>query len=410
MEQSVSSTSSVPSISITSTGASTPQSDAVLAGVIADLNNAFGGNLNITTTGTPQSYLAENITDNITTYQAAFIYLLSMFDPATSEGRWQDAIGRLYFLVRNQATATVVQCSLIGQPSVTIPAGVLATDGTYNYVSSGPITFSSGGTATANFYCTTSGSIPCPAGSLNRVAQAVSGWDAINNTSDGIIGSNVENRIDFEFRRQQSVAANAKNSVGSIRGTVVEVLNVVDCFVYENFTSSPVSVGATSYSVLANSVYVAAIGGTDLDIATAIFTKKSLGCNTNGNTTITVTDNDSMSYPKPTYSIKFERPNSLPIYMIVNIGNHASVPSDITSQVQNVILSAFNGTDGGDRVRIASDLYASRFYAGISSISPFVKIVSVFIGTSSSPTGTEVAVGIDQIPTITTANIIVNLV
>lgn len=406
----MSSTSNVPQLTITSTGVTVPQTADVLTGVLSDMDASFGGNLNTATLATPQGYLSENITYYITQLNANIAYLMSMFDPATAEGRWQDAIGRLYFLTRNPATATVVLCTLTGQEGASVPAGSLASDGTYNYTSLSTVTFPSGGTITASFACTTLGAIACPTGTLNKIAQAVSGWDAISNLADGIVGNNVENRADFEFRRQQSVASNADNSPQSILGAVVSVANVLDCYVYENFTNAPITVGATSYSVDANSIYVAVLGGTDTDVANAIWAKKSIGCNMNGNTTVTVTDTSSLAYPQPTYPITFERPISLPIYFVVNIGNHPNVPSDITVQTQNAIISAFNGTDGGDRVRIGTDLYASRFYSGIAAISPTVRIISIFIGTSAGPTGTEILVGIDKIPTITALNIIVNLV
>ena len=156
------STSNVPSLTITDTGVAVPQTSDVLNGVLQDLNNAFGGNLNITNVGTPQGYLAENVTSYLTTYNAAITYVLSQIDPLYAEGRWQDAIGRLYFLTRNPATATVVTCSLIGSPGVTLAAGLLASDGTNTYKSLGSVTFSSGGTASVQFACQTLGAIACP--------------------------------------------------------------------------------------------------------------------------------------------------------------------------------------------------------------------------------------------------------
>ena len=76
------------------------------------------------------------------------------------------------------------------------------------------------------------------------------------------------------------------------------------------------------------------------------------------------------------------------------------------------MISAFNGDDGNGGVRIGSELYASRFYAGIVGISSNLKLVSVLMSTSSSgtPSLSEIAVGIDQIPTIDAANITVTLV
>ena len=404
------STSNVPSLTITDTGVTVPQTSDILNGVLQDLNNAFGGNLNITNVGTPQGYLAENVTSYLTTYNAAITYVLSQIDPLYAEGRWQDAIGRLYFLTRNPATATVVTCDLIGSPGVTLAAGLLASDGTNTYTSLGSVTFSSGGTASVQFACNTLGAIACPANTLNKISTAVSGWDSVNNPAAGVAGNDVENRTDFEYRRQQSIASNANSTQQSVIGAVTNVSGVLDCYIYENFTGSAVTVGSTSYSVPAHSIYVAVVGGSDSDVANAIFTKKSVGCNMAGNTTVTVTDTSSLALPQPTYSITFERPASLPIYFAVNIGNHPNVPSNITDLVKAAITSTFNGENGIDRARIASDIYASSFYQAILAISPYVKLVSIKIGTTSTPTSDEVLVGIDKVPTIDASNIVVSIV
>ena len=404
------STSNVPSLTITDAGVSVPQTSDVLNGVLSDLNNAFGGNLNITNVGTPQGYLAENITNYLTTYNAAITYLLSQIDPLYAEGRWQDAIGRLYFMTRNPATATVVNAQLIGSPGVTLAPGLIASDGTYNYVSLGYVTFSSGGTGSVQFACQTLGAIPCSANSLTKIVQAVAGWDAVNNSSAGVTGNDIENRVDFEYRRQQSIASNANSTQQSVIGAVANVSGVLDCYIYENFTNAAVVVGATSYSVPAHSIYVAVVGGTDAAVANAIFTKKSVGCGMSGNTTVAVTDTSSLANPKPSYNITFERPSGLPIYFAVNIGNHPMVPANITALVKAAITATFNGQDGNDRARIALDIYASTFYQGILAISPYVKLVSILIGTTSSPTANEVLVGIDKVPTLDASNIVVNLV
>ena len=406
----MSSVSNVPQIAINSTGVNSPETADVLNGVLNDLNDSFGGNLNITNVATPQGYLAENLTYYITQFNADIAYLLSQFDPLTAEGRWQDAIGRLYYLTRKPATATSVTADLIGQPNVTLSAGALATDGTYNYVLTGDVVFGSGGTATGYFECTTLGAISCPANTLNRISIAQFGWDAINNTSAGVVGSEIESTVDFEYRRQQSIAKNASDTLSSIRGAVFEVADVIDVYAYENYTGSTQTIGFTNYPVIEHSIYVAVTGGLDADIAKAIWTKKSSGSNMNGNTSVTVYDSSSLAMPYSAYQIKFQRPTPLPIYFAVQIGNYPMLPSDYVTQVKTAIIKAFNGQDGGTRARIGNDIYASRFYAGIASLSVNIRLISVLIGKTSSPSSNELEIGIDQAPTIDAANITVTLV
>lgn len=412
----MSSASNVPALTISSTGVSVPDTPTVLAGVLNDMNDAFGGNLNIVNAdgspnlSTPQGAMASDTAQYITDANAALAYLVSQVDPATAEGRMQDAIARLYFLYRNPATATVVSATCTGQVGVTLPAGVLAMDTAGNtYASLGAATFNGSGLATAQFACVTLGPVACPAGALTRIAQAYPGWDAVTNASAGVTGTAIEGRADFEARRAASVAANAHGSTAAIFGAVASVSGVTDCYVIDNSGGSTVNTGSTNYPVLSHSVYVAAVGGTDADVAKAIWSKKDLGCDYNGNTSVTVTDSSSFANPLPSYTVKFQRPAALAIKFAVQIANNAALPSDIVTQTKNAIIAAFNGQDGGSRARIASTIYASRYVGGVASIGPAVSVVSLLIGTSS-PTLNSVAVGIDQVPTLQASDISVTLV
>jgi small basic protein len=107
--------------------------------------------------------------------------------------------------------------------------------------------------------------------------------------------------------------------------------------------------------------------------------------------------------------VTFERPTSLPILFAVQIADNPSLPSNIESLVKAAIIAAFNGADGGSRARIGSDIFASRYYGPVSLVSAAVSIISILIGTAT-PNQNSVQVGIDQVPTISEADISVSLV
>ena len=402
------STSSVPSLNFTATGVQSPVTNAIFSGVLADWNYSFGGNLNVANVATPQGYICTEISNYLVNQNAAIAYLASQTDPATAEGRFQDAIGRLNFITRNPAIPTVVTCNVVGAPGQTLAAGAQATDGTYTYSSLSDVTFSGGGTASVTFANNTPGAFGCLAGTLNRIAVGVPGWDAVSNPSDGIIGSPIESTYDFESKREASLAKNGKNTNDSIRSIVLAVSGVIDCYVTENTTGAPITVGSTSYSLLAHSIYIAVYGGSQADIAAAIWSKMAPGCNMNGNTTATIYDT-TYDYPYPTYTIIYNVPSALNIYFAVVVANHPGLPSDYIIQIQNTIIAAFNGQDGQGRAKIGNDIYASRFYANVAAITG-VRIKTLLIGTSITPTNNEVLVGIDQMPTITAANIAVSAI
>ena len=134
-----------------------------------------------------------------------------------------------------------------------------------------------------------------------------------------------------------------------------------------------------------------------------------MGCGTNGNTSATVVDPSGYSYPQPSYAIKFQRPAALAVKFAVRIVNDPSLPSNIVTLVKNAIIARFNGADGTTRERIGATILASRYYGAVVSVASNVSLLDVLIGTSS-PSLTQINVGIDQRPTVSAADITVTLV
>lgn len=472
------SASSVPSIQFTLSGLVTPTEVDILAGVQSDMDAAFGGGLN-PALETPQGQLASSQTAIVADKNAEFAYFTNQVDPQYAEGRFQDAIARIYFLSRKPATATAVTTTLTGLAGTVVPAGTFAQDTNNNtYVLTGNATIGSGGTVDAEFQNILTGPIPCPAGTLTRVYQAIPGWDAITNAAPGVLGSNVETRADFEYRRKNSVALNGHGSPQAIYAAVFALPDVLDVYVIDNpiglalftgaiagntltvsgmqpggslvvgsvvtgagvaantiitalgtgaggagtytvnnsqaisseaMSATAIAVGATNYPIAPHSVYIAVVGGVDADIAQAIWNKKDVGCDYNGNTSVTVTDSSGYNYPQPSYTVKFERPDALPIKFLVEIVNSPSLPSDVVQLTKAAIIARFNGADGTARERMGSLILSSRYYGAVAAAVPSASLLDIKIGTST-PTLFQVSVGIDQKPTLSESDITVSLV
>lgn len=403
----------VPRIQFTPTGLVVPQEADVLSGVLADYDAAFGGGMN-KALETPQGQLASSETAIITAGNAALVELVNQINPDTASGFMQDAIARIYFLDRIAGAPTTAQCVCTGGQGTVIPVGAQAQDTSGNlYTCTAAGTIDAGGTVTVPFANVVNGPIPCPPNTLTQIYKAIPGWDAINNPSAGTVGQDVESQQAFAYRRAQSVALNARGSLQAIYAAVFDVDGVIDAYVYENVTNVPITVGATNYELVPHSLYVAAVGGNADDIAAAIWSKKDVGCDMNGNTEVIVYDTSGYQAPYPEYTIKFETPASLPIKFEVQLADDAGLPSNIVQLVKDAIISTFNGEDGGSRVRIGSLLLASKFYPAVINIgteinSP-VSVLSILLG-SVTPTLTSQLIGIDQAPTVSEADISVVIV
>jgi uncharacterized phage protein gp47/JayE len=371
--------SNVPVPTFGPAGFVAPDETDVLSGVQADINAAFGGELN-PALETPQGQLASSMAACIGNSNDTFVKQTQMSDPQFAEGRWQDGIGRIYFIERNGAQPTVVTATCIGAVGTSIPVGAqaVAEDGNiYTCTQAGTIPAS--GTIDLTFACNTLGPVPCPANTLNAIYRALPGWDSINNAADGVLGRDTESRAEFEDRRRLSVAQNANGSLPAILGAILNVDGVLDAFVTENVENTSQSIGGVT--LVPNSIYASVVGGTADDVAKAIWSRKSPGCAYNGNTTVTVYDeNPAYNQPFPAYQVFFERPASTTIIFAVNIANSLLVPSDAATQIQTAIIAAFAGSDGGPRARIGSTIYASRYYAPIANLGSWAQIISLQIG------------------------------
>jgi uncharacterized phage protein gp47/JayE len=451
-------TTNVPQPTFGPNGFVAPLESAILTGVQADIQAIFGGGLN-PALNTPQGQLASSETAVIGNTNNLFLAMGNGVDPAYATGRYQDAIARIYFLERFPPQSTTVICTCTGLTGAVIPQLSLAadTDGnTYYATTSG--TIDGTGSISLTFANQVTGPIPCPANTLTTISQAIAGWDTINNPSDGSLGNVVESRADFEHRRQLSVAGNSTGALPSIRGAVLGITGVTDCFPYENDYNYQGSIGPSCYitgtvdngstaagttltvtsvisgvvatgqaiscpgilpgtlivsgsgsswvvnqsqyvpslnhsdstrmalggvPIAANNIYVAVVGGDQTAVADAIFTKKAPGCGMTGNTSVTVYD-DSTPYTAPgiPYSITFEIPTNVIIYFNVQIVNSVSVPSNAVALVQAAIISAFSGSDGGQRATIYSTILASRFYAGITGLGAWAQLISLTMGSN----------------------------
>jgi hypothetical protein len=406
-------TTSVPQIQFTPQGPIIPNDTDILAGAQIDINYAFGGGVN-PALNTPQGQLASSLAAIIADKDGEIAYVVNQVDPQYATGRFQDAIGRLTvgMAPRIAAAGTVVNCILTGLVGTVVPALALAQDTSGNtYSLLGAVTIPVGGTVMSSWQNLAAGPISCPAGTLTQVYQAVPGWDAISNPTQGVLGRLVETPREFELRRQNSVAGNSRGSCEAIQAAVYKVPGVLDCYVIDNTKGSIVNKGSSNYPMLPHSLYVAVVGGIAADIAQAIWLKKDTGCDYNGNTSNTVLDT-SPQYapgPYPSYLVQFNVPTNTQVLFAVSIINSPTLPTNIVALVQAAIIAQFNGGNGQNPARMGAAITGSSYYGAVLAVALGITVLSVLVGIASA-TLPQVIMGIDQEPVLQASDITVTLV
>lgn len=400
--------SAIPKNTWDGNGLTTPDEDAMLEGVVSDLQTAFNNNLNLSVNNmgsmsTPQGQIAQSITQIKGEINDNLRFLSNQINPKYSSGIYQDALAWLYFIVRKPSTPTIVSVECYGLDGTIIPIGIKVKSSlgdSYTSISTETI---GAGIAIVTFECDEKGSILAPSNTLNQIQKTVVGWDSCNNPLAGVVGANEESRGDFEDRRFDSVSKNAHGTLDSIFAAVAEVAGVVDVYSLENVTNSTIVVDG--YSITAHSIYIAVIGGINEDVAKAIFLKKDVGADYNGNTTVIVKDLN-YSFPQPEYEVKFERPTELPVLIKITVVNDPLMLFNSETLIKNATIEAFNGLDGGVRARIGGAIIANRFTSHIIATSPHTQVLDIDIGTVIANLN-RVDVPIDKFPTINSSDITV---
>lgn len=413
----------VPLPVFTPTGLVTASEQAILQGILEDYVAAFaasGKALNTELT-TPQGQLASSQAFMVADFQAALQSIIANVDPLTSSGAYQDALGRIYFLTRQQATFAYVVGTAQGVPGATLPMGsqVKSSDGSI-WTSTAAAVFGPGGTVDVTFQALTAGSVPAAGINDLRIYQQVPNWENVSNAAPSVPGTDTENRAEFETRRSESVQIGGMGQAANVRAAVANVTGVSDVFIYNNGSDSPITYGSTNYPIPAHSIAINVTGGDTQEVAEAINSKLDCGCGFSTQDTITVNVQDTVNYvaPFPTYPIRFMH-NVTPtqIYMTVNVADLTTLPANYVVLVQQAVAAAFaNGftsTDGTiqiSRARIGGQIVAAEFAAPILALGNITP-VTIFIGTSPAPaSGAAVTMGIDQQPTCPQLNITVNAV
>lgn len=436
----------VPAIIFGDTGPVSPDEQAILAGIQADLNAAFGGNLAFGN-GAPETQLANSETAIVGDANDQFMALFNNVDPAYSSGRMQDAIGRIYFLERITAQATLVQVNCNGLTGVIIPVGALLIDNDtgYRYQCTQSGTITAGGTIQLPFANTVAGPYAVP--STLTIYQSINGWDSAT-VAGGTEGRAVESRTAFETRRQASVAGNAQNQLASIRAQVLAVANVLSCYTNENPNEYPiafnpvatatasisgttlttsgtitgtiangqtvagvgvtpgttiVSGAGTTWTVSASQtvastpisfggvvipphkIYVCVYGGDSTQVCTAIFSKKGPGAGYVGDTTNIIYDT-SPPYPAPgvPYQVTYQAAAAFNVFVLVKLVNNSNIPADAQQQIAAAIIDNFSGNGEEDAPQIGFPVLASRFYCSIAALGSWAKVFSITLSSSTT--------------------------
>lgn len=345
----------------------------------------------------PMGQVVDLMVGELEAKNAEIAFLANQLNPRTARGVFLDALAALYGLERKVSEPTVVVCTCTGLAGTVIPFGAIVQDSAgnkYRQSRAGGVTIGAGGTVDTEFAAVEHGGIEVSAGSVSQIITVVAGWDSVINAAAGVTGRDVEPDGELLNRMIQSYAINANGTVENIQANLAELDGVLDVVVLENYTNQK----QTQYEVEldAHSIAVCIVGGEDADIARTIFERKSGGCGTNGETEVTHVDTEHYN---ARYVYRIVRPTTEDFHVQVTFFDE-DMNADTKTAVQNAVVSDFLGELTNPRVKLATTVYASRFYQCVQNVTES-PIKDILIGVGDDPLGTSVDIPANVSPTLT---------
>lgn len=228
------------------------------------------------------------------------------------------------------------------------------------------------------------GDISAPIDTVTTILTPVFGWLSVSNEVSAEVGSVEETDEQLRERFRLSKAVRGYNMAEALYAQLLAIEGVTNARVYENMTETVDSRDLPPHSFMA-----IVKGGTDTDIAEAVWNNKPLGISSEGNTTTTIRDSQNSER-----QVKFSRPTEIPIYVSVvvkKVGN--TFPANGADDIRQAVVDFINtGAEFGEEI-----IY-TRLFTPINSV-PGHQVNELKIGTTSSPTGTtNIVLNWDQFP------------
>lgn len=382
-------------------GLTIPSYDDILQQLLASFRNIYGQDV----------YLGNDSAD----FQFISVIALALRDtaqaiqldynnraPNFAIGAALDTIIKVNGLTRKVATFSTVQVLITGTPGTIINNGIVQdTVFNHRWDLPTPVIIPGGGSITVSAICEVVGAVTVPPSSVTVKVTPTAGWLSVTNVASSVPGQPVE--PDSSLRSRQAISTELP-SITLLAGTVAGIaatLGVTRFNVVENPTSAVDALGNPPHSITC-----VVEGGTDLDVATAIFNNRGIGCFTNGTTTVPIAD----SLTGIILNISFDRPTYVDIYVTLNVHPLQGYTTTITDQIKQAITDYLNGLQIGEDLTI-SGLYGAAMQVTPNILVPLFSVKAVKADTTPTPTvSNDIPIAFNAVTRGTLVNVIITLV
>lgn len=343
---------------VTNDGFVTKTLEEIKTELETDIKNALGPETNVTATSVLGQLIGILSSDSREVWEVIEAVYKAQ-DPDQASGSSLDALSALSGTIRLPATKSTVTATINLDDGTIVPIGsVVSVSGNSSarFVTLSAISNSSGVNAdfSVEMEAEETGVVVANAGTLTVIETPVSGWLTATNALDATLGTDLETDAELRTRRDEDLRAQGNASVEAIKADILAVAEVEFARVFENVTL------ITDGDGIPGKAFEAVVeGGTDLNVATAIFLSKAAGIEAHGTTSQAVIDSAGESH-----TIKFTRPTVKTLYISAFFTTDSDeYPSDGDDQVTEAI---FDFVDA--EFSVGDDIIVSKICKPIYSI------------------------------------------
>ena len=373
---------------ITDRGLIVPDTSTTRADVIALFQSAFGADIN-TDPASPSGVLITMFTEARDALARNNAELANQINPDIATGVFLDAIfGLTDPSGRNPATRSIINSVLLtGEPGTIVPAGTLcaALDGS-QWALMAQAVLDNTGSANGDFMAVEYGAIECPAHQLQTIITGVLGLTAIDNPAAASVGRAAESDPVLRRRRRDTLAVQAMSTPTAITSRLMAIESVRSLQFLENIAATTETIQG---SVMApHSIWAWVEGGSNQEVAQALFDAKTAGAGYNGGVTVNISDPRSLV----TYPVKFDRPNDVDLLIRVTVK-----PStlDVQNLIPELVMNYVSGKlDGDASFVVGVDVSPWEIAGAINQQEPRISVKNVELSLSGSGTWSSAVYGI----------------
>jgi uncharacterized phage protein gp47/JayE len=308
--------------------------------------------------------------------------------PLTAIGTGLDRVCKMNGIARLPFTYSTALVTITGVAGTVINNGFVQDTSGNQWALPTTVMISLGGSITVNVTCTTPGNVVAEPGTITIIASPVGGWTSATNGAASVAGNPVESDSKLRARQAISVALPSSTRLDGTIAGVAALAAVTRSSAYENPTGAT-SDGTTIYGYPANAPLPAGLpphsltmvveGGTDLDVATAIYQNRGIGPYTNGTTSVNVTDPNT-GYITP---IRFYRPSYVPIFVSMTVHGLQGFTTATLAAIKTAIVNYLNSLEIGELVT-ASGITAVAMSVTPNLSNPQFTVRSLTLGAGGS--------------------------